>query len=349
MNIFNKKPFLIADIGFKFFDIAKQEGISNLDAAKLMIGEAKKSGVDAVSFYSFKAENIFSQNNSVEMNWITNSFDFQLDFFKRFDEFGYDEFKQLSEFCKELGILLLFNPLDFESVELLDELMDICIISSSNLDNNSFIRYVASKNRSILLLTGGATMREIKEAVKTIEDSSTCDIAILHCVLSYPTEYSDANLLMIKDLKYQFPNYEIGYVDYTKPDEYLVLLTTAYNYGADVLIKPFTLDKTLNNHEYSMDSEDIAKFKENIKFLSKINGYSNKQPLICESSALKAYRKSIVAKKDIKKDDVISDDDIAFKSPALGISPNEVDLILGKHAAIDISKDDIIGYDMLKD
>ena len=349
MRIFNKKPFLIAEIGFKFYDVAKMEGISEFEAAKLMIKNAKKSGVDAVMFYSFKAENIISRNTPDDINWLTNSFDFEFEFFKNFDKFGVEEFRQLDEYCNDLGIMLLLSPLDFESVDNLDELTDICVISSSDLNNIPFIEYAASRNKSILLLTGGSTMREIKLAVKAIEDISASNIAILHSVLSYPTEYSDANLLMINDLKEQFPNYEIGYVDYTVPDVNMALLTAAYNYGADILIKPFTLDKTLNNHDYAMDGDDIAKFKSNVGFLSKIKGYSNKQPLICESSAIKAYRKSIVAKRDIKKGEVISMEKLTFKSPAVGISPTDVNNVLGKTASKDIAEDDVLDYEMLND
>lgn len=349
MNIFTKKPFLIADMGFKFYELAKKEGIPDIEAAKLMIREAKSCGMDAVSFYSFKAENIISQNAAVDVNWITNSFDFQLDFFKEFDKFGFEEFSQLKEFCDDIGILLLFIPLDFESADDLNDLMDICIVASSNLTNIPFIKHVAAKNRSILLLTGGSTMREIKEAVNVIEDVSTANIAILHSVLSFPTEYSDANLFMIRDLIYQFPDYEIGFVDYTKPDENMVVLTTAYNYGADILIKPFTTDKSLNSNDYSMDGDDVIKFKNNILFLNQINGFSNKQPLICESSAIKAYRKSIVAKTDIKKGEIITEDNIAFKSPGFGISPRDIDKVLGKSAKVNISKDYLLELEMLDD
>ena len=346
MNIFNKKPFLIAEIGTNFHGVAKKENISEIEASKKMIKEAKNCGFDAVLFYSFKAENVFCQNSSEDIDWISNSFDFQLDFFKKFDSFGIDEFKELNEFCHEVGILFLVSPLDFDSVDYLDEFLSMYVISSFDLSNLPFIEYIAEKNKPILLSTGGATMREIKEAINVIEDISISDVAILHGVLSYPTEYSDANLLMIKDLINQFPNYEIGYFDYTESNN-LVLLT-AYNYGAKILIKPFTIDKYINNHFYSMDSHDVIEFKKAINFLSKINGYSNKQPLICESSAIKAYRKSIVAKSDIKKGEVISKSNITFKSPALGIPPRDVNLIIGKKAIFDIKKDSILEFEMFE-
>lgn len=337
MKIFNKQPFLIAEIGVNFHGIAEKEGMSDMDAAKLMIDEAKACGIDAVKFQSYNAETIASHNS-------------QFDLFKKYDKFGADEYRQLADYCKQIGIMFLSTPFDFESVDYLDEFMDVYKISSSDLTNIPLIKYIASKNKPILLSTGAATLREIKEAVKAIEDVSLVDIAIMHCVLSYPTAYEDANLLMIKDLANNFPNYEIGYSDHTKPDENMVVLTTAYNYGATILEKHFTLDKSLagGDHGHAMDPSDVNKFKDNLVFLSKINGRINKQPLICESSARKEARRSIVAKRDIKRGDVISKSDITFKRPGTGISPGEVDEVLGKTASKDISEDTLIDFEMLE-
>ena len=338
MKIFYKKPFLIADIGVNYYDIAQKEEISDIDAAKLMISEAKKVGIDAVKFESYKTENLLSEESQT-----------QFDLFKKYDKFGVDEFRQLADFCSELKIKFLSTPLDFESADYLDEFMDIYPISSSDLTNIPFIQYIAKKNKPILLLTGAATLNEIKQAVKAIEEVSTVDIAIMHSVLAYPTEYRDANLAMIKDLVQNFPEYEIGYSDHTRPDSNMFVLTTAYNYGAEIIEKHFTLDKSLpgNDHNHSMDPEDVMVFKTNVGFLSQLSGMKNKQPLICESSAKRESRRSIVLTKDIKKGDIITADLITFKRPGTGIAPAKIDDVVGKRALVDIGKDTLIDFDMI--
>lgn len=350
MNIFSKRPFLIAEIGVNFYDIAKKEGISDIDAAKLMIDEAKSCGVDAVKFQSYKAETIASRNSPAYWDLTEEPTTSQFELFKKFDKFGDDEYRQLADYCREVGIMFLSTPFDFDSVDYLDEFMDVYKISSSDLTNIPFIKYIAGKNKPILLSTGASTLKEIKDAVNAIEEVSTVDIAIMHCVLSYPTSFEDANLLMIKDLEQNFPDYEIGYSDHTKPDENMMVLTTAYNYGAVILEKHFTLDKTLtgNDHYHAMDPSDVVKFRKNVEFISKINGYRNKQPLICESSARKEARRSIVAKMDIKKGEMISESNITFKRPGTGISPARLDEVLGKIAAEDICEDTLIDFEMLK-
>jgi len=349
MDIFIKKPFLIAEIGVNFYDIAKKEKISDMDAAKLMIDEAKSCGVDAVKFQSYKAETIASRNSPAYWDLSEEPTTSQFELFKKFDKFGADEYRELAAYCREVGIMFLSTPFDFESADYLDEFMDIYKISSSDLTNIPFIKYIASKNKPILLSTGASTLKEIKNAVEAIEEVSDANIAIMHCVLSYPTDYEDANLLMIKDLAEHFPDYEIGYSDHTKPDENMFILTTAYNHGATIIEKHFTLDKTLkgNDHYHAMDTKDVIKFKENVEFLSKINGRKNKQPLICESSARKEARRSIVASKNIKKGESVTMDNITFKRPGTGISPADTDQIIGKQAIEDILEDTLISYDML--
>ena len=157
MNIFYKKPFLIADIGVNYYDIAQKEEISNMEAAKLMILEAKKVGIDAVKFESYTTENIISSN-----------FPEQFDLFKKYDNFGRDEFFELYEYCSELKIKFLSTPLDYESADYLDEFMDIYPISSSDLTNIPFIKYVAGKNKPILLSTGASTIKEINNEKKIL-------------------------------------------------------------------------------------------------------------------------------------------------------------------------------------
>lgn len=350
MRVFNKRPFLIADIGINVFDFAAREKISAMEAAKFLIDEAQSCGIDAVMFHSYSAENILSRDG-IDFEELTGySANEYFDLFIRYDKFDVGEFRQLADYCSRIGIVFLSTPHDFESVDYLDEFMDIFKICSSDLTNIPFIKHVAGKGKPILLSTGGATLAEIKQAVRAIEDVSTCDIVIMHSVLSFPTKHEDANLLMIKDLAQSFPDYEIGYSDHTLSDDGMMILTTAFNYGAVVLEKHFTFDKKMDSPDsaYAMDADDVIAFKRNILFLSKVNGRMNKQPLICESRSRKEIRKSIVAARDIKKGDVICEDDLAFKRPGVGISPARCDEIIGKKAADDISKDRLIDFDMLE-
>lgn len=350
MSIFNKRPFLIGEIGVNFYDIAKKENIAPMDAAKLMIKEAKNAGIDAVKFQTYKAEKIASRNSPAYWDLDEEPTTSQFELFKKFDSFGSEEYRELAEYCREVGIMFLSTPFDFEAIDFLDDLMDVYKISSSDLTNIPFIKAIALKNKPIILSTGASTLKEIKEAVNAIEEVSNVDIGLMHCVLSYPTKDEDANLLMIKDIKEQFEGYDIGYSDHTKPDDKMLILTTAYLYGANIIEKHFTLDKTLtgNDHYHAMDVEDVKTFNENIELINKIKGKKVKQPLVCESLSRKEARRSIVASKDIKKGEEITKYNITFKRPGTGISPSKVDEIIGMNANEDIAEDTLLTYEMLE-
>lgn len=351
MSIFENEPFLIGEIGVNYYDIAKLKNISNMDAAKLMVKEAKEAGCDGVKFQTYKAETIASRNSPAYWDLNEEPTTSQFELFKKFDGFGYEEYRELAEYCREIGVMFLSTPFDFDSVDYLDEFMDIYKISSSDLNNIPFIKKILTKNKPIILSTGASTMEEIKNTIDIIEDTNpNVDVGILHCVLSYPTDYSDANLLMIKNLKDTFPDYEIGYSDHTKPDNQMLTLITSYLYGACIIEKHFTLDKSLkgNDHYHAMDPDDVRTFKENIKFVKTINGQYNKEPLECEKQSRIQARRSIIAARDILKGKSIVKDDLTFKRPGSGISPDKIGSVLGKTAIMDIKADDILDENMFE-
>ena len=350
MSIFDVEPFLIAEIGVNYYDIAKKENISNMEAAKLMVKEAKDAGCGAVKFQSYKADTIASKNSPAYWDMNEEPTTSQYELFKKFDSFGKDEYEEIAEYCESIGIMFLSTPFDFDSVDYLDSFMDVYKISSSDLTNIPFIKAIARKNKPIIISTGASTTKEISDAIKTIEDEENRDIGVMHCVLSYPTAFEDANLLMIKNLKNLYPEYDIGYSDHTKPDSGMLVLTTAYLYGANILEKHFTLDKTLqgNDHYHAMDPDDVRTFFRNIEFIKTINGQYDKVPLECEAAARMQARRSIIANRDIDVGKVITVDDLTFKRPGTGISPNELDNVIGREVKKFIKEDDLLDYDMLK-
>jgi len=357
MSIFKKEPFLIAEIGVNYYDIAKKENISNMEAAKLMVKEAKDAGCDAVKFQSYKADTIASKNSPAYWDMNEEPTSSQYELFKKFDSFGEKEYKEIADYCKKIGIMFLSTPFDFASIDYLDDFMDVYKISSSDLTNIPFIRKIAQKGKDIIISTGASDLDEIKKAIDTIEEENEdykngkTGIGIMHCVLSYPTDNKDANLLMIKNLKDLYPNYEIGYSDHTKPDDKMIILTTAYLYGATILEKHYTLDKTLkgNDHYHGMDPDDIKTFVENINLIKTINGQYDKIPLPCEAESRKQARRSIVAKVKINKGSTIKEEMLTYKRPGTGISPNQIEKVIGKKAKTDIQEDEILSYDILEE
>ena len=149
---------------------------------------------------------------------------------------------------------------------------------------------------------------------------------------------------MIKNIKDLFPKYRIGYSDHTVPDKSMLVLTTAYLYGARVIEKHFTFDKNLNgnDHYHSMDSNDLNTFVNNINFINKISGQYNKVVLDCEKKSRSHARRSIFSKCLIRKGEIITSKHIINKRPGSGLPPTMSQNIIGKKALIDVKKDTMI-------
>ena len=336
--------YIIAEIGVNFFDVAKKFHISPRTACKLMIVEAKKNGANAVKFQAYKADTLVSKNSPAYWNTKLEPTKTQHELFKKHDSFNEDDFEFLSNFCKMQDIEFICTPFDLKSVEYLNKYVTIYKISSSDITNKHLLLAVGRKNKKILLSTGASTISEIKKAVSVINSTGNNDIVIMHCVLSYPTFDKDANLNMITSIKNNFPDYEIGYSDHTKPDNGMLIVSSAYLLGAKYIEKHYTLDKTLkgNDHYHSMDSTDLKKFKNNIAFLDLIIGQKEKGVLPCEENSRINARRSIYAMRRLNKGERISRCDIICKRPAIGINAMDIDKILGKTINKDIAIDEVL-------
>jgi len=325
----NTKPFVIAEIGVNYYDIARKEHIQPLEAAKKMISAVADAGADAVKFQTYKAEKLASKYSPAYWDTSKEPTTSQYDLFKKFDSFEEEDYRELARFSKDNNILFLSTPFDFEAVDVLDELMPIFKISSSDITNIPFIRYIAKKQKPVFLSTGASTVDEIDEAVRAIEQEGNYKIVLMHCILNYPTAYTDANLGMISHLRNRYPDYPIGYSDHTLPDSNMSVLTTAFILGAIVIEKHFTLDKSLpgNDHYHAMDPEDLKTFVQSVTFIQNIIGESEKRPLESEMPARMYARRSIVAKREIPKGMIITEEMITFKRPGTGIEPSKLALL----------------------
>ena len=349
LEIFNKfnpdeniihKPYIIAEAG------VNHEGSMNL--AKRFIEEAKEGGANAIKFQTYKAKTLASKNSPAYWDLSKEPIKSQYKLFKKHDKFWKSEFEELKQYCNKVEIEFLSTPFDLESAKFLNDLMDAFKISSSDITNKPFIEYICKFDKPIILSTGASYIYEIQEAVEWIENYGN-PLALLHCVLNYPTKDENANLGMILDLKRKFPDKIIGYSDHTLPGK-MKNLEIAYFLGAVIIEKHFTYDKTLsgNDHYHSMDKEDLRKFVKIINKDFEIMGSFKKTAIESEELSRKNARRSLVAKRDISKGEKISKDDLICKRPASGISPKFIDKVIGKMAIKSIKEDEILKWDNVK-
>lgn len=342
---------LIAEIGVNYYDIASIQKITPLSAAKLMVKKAKTAGATAVKFQTYKAENLTVKSSPSYWDTREEKTTSQYELFKKYDSFSLFEYEQIAAYCSELDIEFLSTPFDFYAVDYLDSLMSVYKISSSDLTNLPFISYQAKKGKPILLSTGAANDKEIDKAIETIRLFNTQAITLLHCVLEYPTPYENANLNRISALKERYPNLIIGYSDHTKPDNSYDVIKTAFNLGANIIEKHFTLDKNLtgNDHYHAIDDLDVEKIMSEMKFISSIRGSYSLEHSENERTARENARRSLISKINILAGETITEEMITFKRPGTGISPANLDKLIGRIAKVEIEKDTILRYDMFKD
>ena len=134
---------IIAEIGVNYYDIAKERGITPIDAAKLMISEAAKAGIHAVKFQSYKAETLAAKESPSYWDTSEESTTSQYELFKKFDSFGEKEYTELANYSEQMGVEFLSTPFDLSSADYLDHLMNVYKISSSDLNNLPFVEYIA--------------------------------------------------------------------------------------------------------------------------------------------------------------------------------------------------------------
>ena len=334
------KPFIIAEAG------VNHEG--SMQIAKRLIEEACEGGADAIKFQTYKANTIASKNSPAYWDTTKEPISSQYELFCKHDKFWKKEMEELKSHCDKVGIEFLSTPFDIESAKFLNDLMDVFKISSSDITNKPFIEFICNFKKPIILSTGASFLYEIQESVSWIERAGN-DLALLHCVLNYPTPDENANLGMILGLKRAFPDKIIGYSDHTLPKD-MQVCKNAILLGATIIEKHFTHDKTMtgNDHYHAMDKNDLTKFKKDIEETFKILGKFEVSALDDEKLARDNARRSLVASKDIKKGDIIKRDDLTFKRPAMGISPKFIDDIVGRRAFCNISEDDILKWNMVE-
>lgn len=336
-------PFLIAEAGVNYEN--------DLETALTMVEEAASAGADAIKFQSYKAEKIASKFSPSYWDLSKEPTTSQFELFKKFDSFGIEEYTRLAEKARECGILFMSTPFDFEFADQLDPLLPAYKIASADITNLPFLSHCARRQKPMILSVGASTIAEVDEAVAVIKAEGNDQIALLHCILSYPTAPANANLGVIRHLQGIFRDYIIGYSDHVPPHFDCLALTTAWSLGARILEKHFTLDKTKagNDHYHAMDPDDIRRFRRECAFMGELMGSRTKQVFPCEAESRKQARRSLVAGRTFAAGEMVATGNIQIKRPGTGIEPKHMDIVTRLTLKRDVQQDEILQWDMFTD
>ncbi|MGM0520139.1 MAG: N-acetylneuraminate synthase [Campylobacterota bacterium] len=315
-----------------------------IETAKKLIDVAYIAGANAVKFQTFKAETLVSKNaqKAAYQKKTTDENESQFDMIKKL-ELDVKTHEILIEYCKSKNIMFLSTPFDIDSVKLLNNLgLEIFKIPSGEITNLPYLRAIGKINKKVVLSTGMANLQEVKDAVKILINSGTKkeNITVLHANTQYPTPMEDVNLNAMLTIQKEL-DIKVGYSDHTLGIEVDI---AAVAMGASVIEKHFTLDKTMQgpDHKASLEPSELISMVKIIRNIQLALGDGIKKPSRSETPNLSIVRKSIVAKKDIKKGEKFTEENIAIKRPGNGINPMKWDEVLKTTATKDYKEDDLI-------
>jgi N-acetylneuraminate synthase len=301
--------------------------------------------VDYVKFQTFKADKIVSKaakKAEYQMANMLDKDDSQYNMLKKL-EMNDDMHQHLISYCRKKNVQFLSTPFDLDSIMYLKSL-DIRLgkIPSGELTNLPFLRKMSQSFDELILSTGMSTMKEIEEAINALKDSgfNITKLSVLHCNTEYPTPMQDVNLNAMLSIRDRF-GVRIGYSDHTLGIEVPV---AAVALGAQIIEKHFTLDKNFPgpDHKASLEPSELIAMVKAIRNIEKAMGDAIKEPSPSEMKNMAIARKSIIALKDIRKGEVLSEENITVKRPGTGISPMKWDQVIGTKAIRDFSADELI-------
>lgn len=316
----------------------------DIDIAKKLVDVAAEAGADYVKFQTFIANDLVSKYAAKAdyQKETTGNEESHYEMIKSL-EMDRSMHIRLIEYCDSIGIKFLSTPFDLASIDLLIELkMGILKIPSGEITNLPYLEYIASKGKEIILSTGMSTMQEIEDAMNVLIDSGLNKekLTILHCNTEYLTPMEDVNLNAMIAMKNKL-KVNIGYSDHTLGIEIPI---AAVALGATVIEKHITLDRNMKgpDHLASLEPAELKTMVCSIRNIELAFGNGVKSPSSSEEKNIVIARKSIVAKKNIKKGDIFSDNNITCKRPGNGISPMDWESVIGKISNYDFEVDDII-------
>lgn len=317
--------YIIAEAGVSHF--------GDLNLALELLNLASTSGADAFKIQLFDVEQLIAKS---EPEWRERL---------RPRNLTFEEVSELKECCDKKGLAFLATAHDQSRIPWLKKLNVPAIkIGSGERNNLIFIEQLAELNLPIILSTGMYFESDIIETLNSLNSIKVKEVALLHCVTSYPAPDSDINLLAINRLQKVFSG-PVGYSDHT-PDHLAILSAVAK--GANIIEKHITIHRNIPNAQdwkVSAGPEDFPKLISEIRRVESILGHGKKEAAPSEKEALVWATKSIVASHKMEAGQQLEVSDLSIKRPGKGTAPNRITEFIGKTLKRDVKADEFILFE----
>ena len=332
-------PYVIAEMS------ANHNG--NIETAFKIIEAAKHAGADAVKLQTYRPDTITLNCDTEDFRIHGGLWDGRT-LYELYEEahMPWEWHAPLFAHARKHGITIFSSPFDNTAVDLLEDLNAPAYkIASFEAVDIPLIKYVASTGKPMIISTGMADVEEIQEAIDAAHEGGCKELAILHCVSGYPAPAEDYNLRTIPDMIQRF-GLTVGLSDHTLDNTTAV---TSVAMGASIIEKHFTLDRSSGGPDdsFSLEPSELAALCKDSKTAWAALGRVDYGRKSSEQSNVK-FRRSLYFVKDLKAGDVITADAVRSVRPGFGLSPKDLEKIIGRSVAVNITANAPVTLEKIK-
>lgn len=330
------RSFLIAEIGLSHN--------GNVELCKNLILEAKEAGFDAAKIQTYSTDRISKKTRSAR--YFEETLDQEEPLSNYLDKIIFDELEisEIFSYAKDIGLEMFSTPFDIISAEqLMSHGVNGFKISSMDLINLPLIEHVAGFGLPVIISTGMGDLGEIENAIKVCLNVGNPNIAVLHCVSSYPCPMYKANLSRIRTISDAF-GVITGFSDHTTE-----IMTPALSipFGAKIIEKHITLDKKMDGPDHNFSLVPVE-MKAMVQLVRSAEGACYNHQMYessAELSARRNLRRSVYSAANLSAGHILTPEDIVIKSPGDGLQVEHLNIILGKRLVRDLEEDMPINWD----
>ncbi len=320
----------------------------SLATALRLADAAREAGADAVKFQTFAAERLVTRSapKAAYQKHTTSAAESQFEMLKKL-ALSPEDHRKLAAHCAEQGITFLSSPFSEPDVDLLDGLdVPALKVGSGEITNHPLLIHVGATLRPVILSTGCSSLGEVLRAVEVLRGAGCAELAILHCVSSYPADPAEVNLRAMRTMA-QALHLPVGYSDHTAG---LEIAWAAAARGARIIEKHLTLDRGMAgpDHRASLEPAEFAQLVSGIRHIESALGDGVKRPAASEADTRTAARRSLVAVADFPAGTLLRREHLAIKRPGTGISPADLEQVLGLRLERALKADEVLTWDHLR-
>ncbi len=334
--------------GYPTYIIAEMSAnhAGSIESAKEIIRKAKECGADCIKIQTYTPDTITIDCENDYFN-IRDGIWKGENLYRLYGK-AYTPWEWQAELKAEaikVGIDFFSTPFDKTAVDFLEGIdVEFYKIASFELIDIPLLEYVASKGKPMIISTGMGSFEEIEEAVSAVKSQGNEMIALLKCSSAYPAIPEDMNLNTINHMKNSF-NVPVGLSDHSMGSLGAV---TAVAMGACIIEKHFCLSRNIENPDaaFSMEPSEFKKMVDDIRIVEKAKGIVSYKVSDSEKENL-LVRRSLFAIKDIKKGDILTEENVRSIRPGYGLKPKYMKEVLDKHALVDINRGNPISFDIV--